>query len=907
METTVSVRRRSWVTRNGEPKEAWIADYVDQHGARHIKTFARKKDADRYHSYVAVDMVAGVHTADSASIMVVEAGRLWLESCEVAKLERATLEQYRRQLDLHITPLIGAVKLAQLTVPAVRAFEDRLRTDRSPVLVRKVLVSLSSIYEQLKECPAGSSSSATLRVLRSQWSGNNVETRFWDSQGAATTSLYDSLGRLRGMRSVDAGGANPRVSEFRYAYDRIGNLSLEQRVHEPLDNAGALLRTRAYKTDLLGRLAKWREGGLAQDSIASPAINPVHTDPSGDVSSPTDGEEWTMDLLGNWTTRTSGVNTSPPTDNYSAANPLNQYTNVTPAGGAQDSFTFDWLGQLRQDGRSNQGYAWDAFGRLSQAFVPGSPNTTIATYRYDAFNRRVEKTVGTGFSATDTTTRYLYDGWRAIEERALVDAGGGTKREVVRARYGFGLGLDEVVWMDRDLAGSGAIGSRYFLTHDALGSAAAVVADRTDFSQALNVVERFTYSAYGKAQVWTGAWNWQTGAYAGVAQTASSVGFPYLYTGQRLDAETGLLYFKNREYDPSSGRFLRRDPIGLAGGNNLYTYANSSPNQSSDSLGLFSPPADHFVDPNAPPPGFAERPLMSRRGELTIADGDQRADRQADQRCADAGRQADLQGQSHDLRQIGVEGGNQPKRFGNGGGKILHELRAVGAAVELQHSAHAQPHGQSSKLCRTVQSSAMPLRDACKRIQQPAASSASVRDFEQAAGLHHLLVAPSGVERPVPFAELRQPALGDRVFDFRSRLLAADHDNGHSTRWRLLRANRERALAGARRRGDHDPISDARARSLVTVVVRHRDFARLGIEPLRGIETDAYPDGNKGTKPTVDSLTQRNPFLRGFPPHWCVAANESGNDDKRRCQGPHATATPLFACRYRHRPPTRLT
>jgi hypothetical protein len=48
----------------------------------------------------------------------------------------------------------------------------------------------------------------------------------------------------------------------------------------------------------------------------------------------------------------------------------------------------------------------------------------------------------------------------------------------------------------------------------------------------------------------------------------------------------------------------------------------------------------------------------------------------------------------------------------------------------------------------------MPLRDACKRSQQPAASSqqpaassASVRNFEQAAGLHHLLVAPSGVER----------------------------------------------------------------------------------------------------------------------------------------------------------------
>jgi integrase len=150
-DSNVSVRKRSWITRGGERKEAWIADYVDQHSKRHLKTFTRKKDADNYHSHVAVDVVAGIHTADSASIMVVEAGRLWLESCEAAKLERTTLEQYRRQLTLHIVPLLGAVKLAQLTIPMVRAFEDRLRTDRSPAMVRKVLVSLSSILSDAQE------------------------------------------------------------------------------------------------------------------------------------------------------------------------------------------------------------------------------------------------------------------------------------------------------------------------------------------------------------------------------------------------------------------------------------------------------------------------------------------------------------------------------------------------------------------------------------------------------------------------------------------------------------------------------------------------------------------------------------------------------------------------------------
>ena len=37
-ETIMSVRKRVWTTRKGETKEAWIVDYVDQQGDRHIHT-----------------------------------------------------------------------------------------------------------------------------------------------------------------------------------------------------------------------------------------------------------------------------------------------------------------------------------------------------------------------------------------------------------------------------------------------------------------------------------------------------------------------------------------------------------------------------------------------------------------------------------------------------------------------------------------------------------------------------------------------------------------------------------------------------------------------------------------------------------------------------------------------------
>src|SRR5215467_7705085 len=101
---TMSVRRRSWKSPKGEIKEAWIADYVDQHGERHIKTFARRRDADAYHARAAVNVAAGLHTAESRSPTIAEAGTRWLDSGEAAGLERTTLTQYRQHLELHITP-----------------------------------------------------------------------------------------------------------------------------------------------------------------------------------------------------------------------------------------------------------------------------------------------------------------------------------------------------------------------------------------------------------------------------------------------------------------------------------------------------------------------------------------------------------------------------------------------------------------------------------------------------------------------------------------------------------------------------------------------------------------------------------------------------------------------------------
>ena len=148
----MSVRKRTWKSPSGEPKEAWVVDYVDQHGERHIKTFAKKREADAHHAIVGVSVRAGTHTADSKSVTVARAAELWLESCEAAGLERTTLTSYRQHAQLHILPVLGALKLSQLTVPLVRGFEERLHKDgRSQAMVRLARRALGGILADAQE------------------------------------------------------------------------------------------------------------------------------------------------------------------------------------------------------------------------------------------------------------------------------------------------------------------------------------------------------------------------------------------------------------------------------------------------------------------------------------------------------------------------------------------------------------------------------------------------------------------------------------------------------------------------------------------------------------------------------------------------------------------------------------
>ncbi|HHI81217.1 MAG TPA: RHS repeat-associated core domain-containing protein, partial [Planctomycetes bacterium] len=70
------------------------------------------------------------------------------------------------------------------------------------------------------------------------------------------------------------------------------------------------------------------------------------------------------------------------------------------------------------------------------------------------------------------------------------------------------------------------------------------------------IVEQYEYDPFGKQSVYDGTGN---------ALGGSAYGVVYGFQGRRHDAETGLMYFRNRYYDPHLGRFLTLDPIGVWG------------------------------------------------------------------------------------------------------------------------------------------------------------------------------------------------------------------------------------------------------------------------------------------------------------------------------------------------------
>lgn len=219
------------------------------------------------------------------------------------------------------------------------------------------------------------------------------------------------------------------------------------------------------------------------------------------------------------------------------------------------NLTFDNNGNLTNDGLRSLSY--DTENQLTNVMVAGQWR---AAYVYDGLGRRRIAEDYTWQSNNWVPTNevlYIYDGMLVVQER--------NSNNVPLVTYtrglDFGGGLRRAGGIGGLLARTDTNGSTFYHA-DAIGNITALM----DGNE--NIVGRYMYGPFGKL---TGKWGPM--ADANVMQFSS------------MPQHDGLVFYPFRVYDPNL-RWLTEDPIGEAGGINLYQAMNNNPLSYVDPLGL---------------------------------------------------------------------------------------------------------------------------------------------------------------------------------------------------------------------------------------------------------------------------------------------------------------------------------
>jgi RHS repeat-associated protein len=236
-----------------------------------------------------------------------------------------------------------------------------------------------------------------------------------------------------------------------------------------------------------------------------------------------------------------------------------------------EAMLHDVAGNRIQDGRWEM--RWDNENRLVDvwtlpaAATAGVPNQRLR-YTYDADGRLIERrrfSWVSGEWSLAETTRYLNDGLQCVAE--FNGSNGLLRRQV--------WGLD----LDGSRGGLGGIGGLLWIVSQANGTHYAA----PDGSG--NVVALFGTSGAETARYEYGPF----GELLRMSGTAIAAENPWRFSSKRQDPTTDWVHYEFRVYDPTSGRWLSRDPIGEAGGENLYGFVGNDPVNQVDLFGFRTP------------------------------------------------------------------------------------------------------------------------------------------------------------------------------------------------------------------------------------------------------------------------------------------------------------------------------
>jgi RHS repeat-associated protein len=373
-----------------------------------------------------------------------------------------------------------------------------------------------------------------------------------------TSGTYAGLDRFG--RIVDqywAGfGSTSDVDRIHYAYAYDGS-----RLYRQIDPAIYPTENmdQAYTYDGLHRLLTSQVGTLSGTTISG---------------TPASEEDWTLDGLGNWPGYVKKVSGTATFNQTRTASPANEISGISASvGSTWTTPSYDLGGNMTtipipSSPTSAYTATYDAWNRLV-ALTNGT--TTVTTYAYDGLRRRVIKGIYVSGTLDHNEHAYFNEAWQLLEVR----------KEVSRTISS--NPLEQYVWHDFDVdapalrdydATTSGSPTRYYYTFDStFNITAATTASGT-------ATERYYYSPYGSLTFLDASFNVLT-------TQQSQIGNSVTYTGRQYDAESGLVYCRNRLYHPGCGCFITRDPTSYHIPTlSLYDYGSSSPTVYRDPMGL---------------------------------------------------------------------------------------------------------------------------------------------------------------------------------------------------------------------------------------------------------------------------------------------------------------------------------
>ena len=411
---------------------------------------------------------------------------------------------------------------------------------------------------------------SNVAVFNYAYNSANQRTTITNVDNSRWVYQYDSLGQVISGKKYWSDGTPVAGQQFEYGFDDIGN---RKTTGAGGDAVGGRLRLASYTNNAINQITGRSVPGFVNvlGTAKTNATVSIWGDNGGFSATSRKGDYFRGELAATNTASALwlSITNLAVLNNGASADIVTNTVGKMFVPKTPEVFYYDLDGNLTNDGRWV--YAWDAENRAT-SFTRNSSAPTGSRVKldcqYDSRSRRTQKIVSTWNGSSyvaQSTNKFVYDGWNLV---AILD----HQSSIL---YSFNWGTDASGTMQ----GAGGVGGlismtvhqgtnagTYFYCYDGNHNGATLV----------NATNGAIEAVY------------ELDAFLRVLRATGRLAFvnPFVGSTKFCDWETGLLYYGYRYYDPDTGRWPNRDPIGEMGGNNLYRFVRNNAISRFDSFGL---------------------------------------------------------------------------------------------------------------------------------------------------------------------------------------------------------------------------------------------------------------------------------------------------------------------------------